>query len=120
MHYYTYFLPVRASEQGNVIGSVSIYIYIQVKKKAFKINAKIEDVGLNERLKKYGNKKWSLNFHDQPKSQNPTYCFFFLSELRVSTALLIILQYLLALYQLLLHKKIYFYCYGLPHILLKI
>ena len=25
-----------------------IYIYIQVKKKAFKINAKIEDVGLNE------------------------------------------------------------------------
>ena len=24
------------------------YIYIQVKKKAFKINAKIEDVGLNE------------------------------------------------------------------------
>ena len=28
-----------------------IYIYIQVKKKAFKINAKIEDVGLNEDLK---------------------------------------------------------------------
>ena len=25
-----------------------LYIYIQVKKKAFKINAKIEDVGLNE------------------------------------------------------------------------
>ena len=25
-----------------------IFIYIQVKKKAFKINAKIEDVGLNE------------------------------------------------------------------------
>ena len=22
--------------------------------------------------KKYGNKKWSLNFHDQQKSQNPT------------------------------------------------
>ena len=41
-------LPARASEQGNVIGSVRIYIYIQVKKKAFKINAKIEDVGLNE------------------------------------------------------------------------
>ena len=37
-------LPARASEQGNVIGSVRIYI----KKKAFKINAKIEDVGLNE------------------------------------------------------------------------
>ena len=91
-------------------------IYIQVKKKAFKINAIIEDVGLNED----GNKKWSLNFHDKPKSQNPTYCFFFLSELRVSTALLIILQYLLALYQLLLHKKVYFFCYGLPHILLKI
>ena len=49
----------------------------QVNKKAFKINAKIEDVGLNEDLKKYGNKKWSLNCHDQPKSQNPTYCFFF-------------------------------------------
>ena len=30
---------------------------------------------------------------------------FFLSELRVSTALLIILQSLLALYQVLLHKK---------------
>ena len=28
-----------------------INIYIQVKKKAFKINAKIEDVGLNEDLK---------------------------------------------------------------------
>ena len=28
-----------------------IYIYIQVKKKAFKINAKIEDVELNEDLK---------------------------------------------------------------------
>ena len=43
-------LPARASEQGNVIGSVRmyVYIYIQVKKKAFKINAKIEDVGLNE------------------------------------------------------------------------
>ena len=26
----------------------TIFIYIQVKKKAFKINAKIEDVGLNE------------------------------------------------------------------------
>ena len=25
-----------------------IYIYLQVKKKAFKINGKIEDVGLNE------------------------------------------------------------------------
>ena len=33
------------------------------QKKTFKINEKIEDVGLNE---KYGNKKWSLNFHDQP------------------------------------------------------
>ena len=72
------------------------------------------------KIKKYGNKKWSLNFHDKPKSQNPTYCFFFLSEVRVSTALLIILQSLLALYQLLLHKKVYFYCYGLPNILLKI
>ena len=54
---------------------------------------------------KIKNKKWSLNFHDKQKSQNPTYCFFFLSEFRVSTALLIILQSLLALYQLLLHKK---------------
>ena len=41
-------LPALASEQGNVIGSVHIIIYIQVKKNAFKINAKIEDVGLNE------------------------------------------------------------------------
>ena len=56
----------------------------QVKKKAFKINAKIEDVGLNEDKKKYGKK---LNFDDQPKSQNPTYCFFsfFKSELSVSS-----------------------------------
>ena len=30
------------------IRNVRTYIYIQVKKKAFKINAKIEDVGLNE------------------------------------------------------------------------
>ena len=28
--------------------NIAIYLYIQVKKKAFKINAKIEDVGLNE------------------------------------------------------------------------
>ena len=46
--WYTLLLPARASEQGNVIGLVSVYIYIQVKKKAFKMNAKIEDVGLNE------------------------------------------------------------------------
>ena len=77
------------------------------------------------KLKKYGNKKWSLNFHDKPKSQNPTYCFFFLSELTVSkiNALLNILQSLLALYQLLLHKTSIFiilYCCGLPNILLKI
>ena len=58
------------------------------------------------KIKKVRKQEWSLNFHDKPKSQNPTYCFFFfLSELRVSTALLIILQSLLALYQLLLHKK---------------
>ena len=37
-----------ASKQGNVIGLVSVYMYLQVKKKAFKINAKIEDVGLTE------------------------------------------------------------------------
>ena len=45
---------------------------------------------------------------------------FFLAELTVSkiNALLIILQSLLAPYQLLLYKKVYFYnCYGLPHIL---
>ena len=45
--------------------------------------------------------------------------FFFLAELTVST-LLIILQSLLASYQLLLYKKslLLQYCYGLPHILL--
>ena len=42
-----------ASEASPTLGcsieiSRDIYIYIQVKKKAFKINAKIEDVGLNE------------------------------------------------------------------------
>ena len=39
------------------------------------------------KIKKYGNKKWSLNFHDKPKSRNPTYCFFFFfkSELSVSS-----------------------------------
>ena len=31
--YYIIFLPTRASEQGNVIGSVRIYIYIYVQKK---------------------------------------------------------------------------------------
>ena len=66
----------------------------------------------------------ALNFHDKPKSQNPTYCLFFLSELTVSkiNASLNILQSLLALYQLLLHKKSIFiiYCCGLPNILLKI
>ena len=36
------------------------------------------------KIKKEGKKKWSLNFHDQPKSQNPTYRFFF-SELSVSS-----------------------------------
>ena len=42
------------------------YVYTQVKKNAFKIKAKIGDVGLIEDLKKYRNKKWSLNFHDKP------------------------------------------------------
>ena len=53
-------LPARVSEQGNWRASEasetlfshvyenSRYIYVQVKKKAFKINAKIEDVVLNE------------------------------------------------------------------------
>ena len=43
--------PHAQRERGKVIGRgvhIYIYIYIQVKKKAFKINAKIEDVGLNE------------------------------------------------------------------------
>ena len=35
-------------ENRGYIIYIYIYIYIQVKKKAFKINAKIEDVGLNE------------------------------------------------------------------------
>ena len=50
------------------------------------------------------------NFSYQLKSQNPTFCFFF-SKIN---ALLNILQSLLALYQLLLHKKVYFYnnCYS--------
>ena len=30
--YFFFFLPARASEQGNVIGSVRIYIYICVQK----------------------------------------------------------------------------------------
>ena len=34
-----------------LFGSRQTHIYIQVKKKAFKINAIIEDVGLNEDLK---------------------------------------------------------------------
>ena len=44
-----------ASEASPTLGcsidisrDIYIFIYIQVKKKAFKINAKIEDVGLNE------------------------------------------------------------------------
>ena len=38
------------------------------------------------KIKKVGKKKWSLNFHDQPKSQNPTCCFFFFkSKLSVSS-----------------------------------
>ena len=28
------------------------------------------------KIKKYGNKKRSLNFHDKPISQNLTYCLF--------------------------------------------
>ena len=39
----------------------------RAKKKTFKVIAKIEDVRLTEELKKYGNKKWSLNFHDKFK-----------------------------------------------------
>ena len=81
---------------------VCIYIYIiyiQVKKPAFKIIKKIDDVGLNKDLKKYGSMKCSQNFHDQTKSLNPTYCFFFLSELTVSkiNALLIIFNCLFLL-----------------------
>ena len=49
---YVYKYNWRASEASETLFSHvygnSRYIYIQVKKKAFKINAKIEDVGLNE------------------------------------------------------------------------
>ena len=55
----------------------------QVKKKAFFKNAKIEDVGLNEDKKKYGNKKWSLNFHDKTKSLNLTYCFSVVHKIKI-------------------------------------
>ena len=63
------------------------------------------------KIKKVQKQEMVINFHDQPKSQNPTYCFFFLAELTASkiNALLIILQSLLAPYQLLLYKKVYFY-----------
>ena len=46
---YYYWRASEASETlfSHVYGN-SRYIYVQVKKKAFKINAKIEDVGLNE------------------------------------------------------------------------
>ena len=40
------------------------------------------------KIKKYGNKKWSLNFHDQPKSQilhTASLFLFFKSELSVSS-----------------------------------
>ena len=53
------------------------------------------------KIKKYGNKKWSLNLKILH-----TASFFTVSEIN---ALLNILQSLLALYQLLLHKKVYFY-----------
>ena len=67
--------------------SLFINCSIQVKKKACKINANIEDVGLTE-IKKYGNKKWSLNFHDKPKNQNPTLLlFFFFNNLMLSSLL---------------------------------
>ena len=49
-------------------------IYIQVKKKAFKINAKIEDVG----FKKYGNKKWSM-INQNLKILHTASFFFYLS-----------------------------------------
>ena len=47
---------------------LSTHIYVptlSIHTSTFKINAKIEDVGLTEHEKKYGNKKWSLNFHDK-------------------------------------------------------
>ena len=68
------------------------------------------------KIKKVRKQEMVTKFYDKPKSQNPTYCFCFLSELIVS-ALLIILQSLLALYQLCLLLQ---YRFGLPHILLKI
>ena len=39
------------SSQISEVRISEVPLYIQVKKKAFKINAKIEDVGLNEDLK---------------------------------------------------------------------
>ena len=58
---------------------VSMYVYIQVKKIALQ---NIEDVGLTKDFKKYGNKKWSLNFRDKPKNQNPRYCFSVLHSIK--------------------------------------
>ena len=38
------------------------------------------------KIKKVRKQEMSLDFHDKPKSQNPTYCFFFFkSELSVSS-----------------------------------
>ena len=44
----------------------------------------IEDVGLTEDFKKYGNKKWSLNYHDKPKIKIllTTYCFSVLHRVK--------------------------------------
>ena len=41
-------LASERSERDTLRSVQSRIVYIQVKKKAFKINAKIEDVGLNE------------------------------------------------------------------------
>ena len=51
----------------------------RLRKKAFKINAKLEYVGLNEDLKSME----TLNFHDKLKSQNPTYCFSILHRIKI-------------------------------------
>ena len=65
----------------------------QLKKIFFKINAKIEDVGLNMKIKKVRKQEMVTKFHDQQKILHTA--SLFLSELTVSKtiALLNILQF---------------------------
>ena len=50
------------TESFDIISYIWSACTCHVLKLRVKINTKIEDVRLTERLKKYGNKKWSLNF----------------------------------------------------------